>query len=97
MNNQNAEHFIGLDIGTSAVRCVVGMYDPNGSSMPSIIGHGQAANQGMRRGAVVHVDDVAEAIIKAVTEAERISGMQIKHATVNVNGSHVSGLNLHLS
>jgi len=93
MNNQNAEHFIGLDIGTSAVRCVVGMYDPNGSSMPSIIGHGQAANQGMRRGAVVHVDDVAEAIIKAVTEAERISGMQIKHATVNVNGSHVSGLN----
>lgn len=93
MNNQNAEHFIGLDIGTSVVRCVVGMYDPNGSSMPSIIGHGQAANQGMRRGAVVHVDDVAEAIIKAVTEAERISGMQIKHATVNVNGSHVSGLN----
>lgn len=93
MNNQNAEHFIGLDIGTSAVRCVVGMYDPNGSSMPSIIGHGQAMNQGMRRGAVVHVDDVAEAIIKAVTEAERISGMQIKHATVNVNGSHVSGLN----
>ncbi len=93
MNNQNVEHFIGLDIGTSAVRCVVGMYDPNGSSMPSIIGHGQAMNQGMRRGAVVHVDDVAEAVIKAITEAERISGMQIKHATVNVNGSHVSGLN----
>lgn len=93
MNGQNQEHFIGLDIGTSAVRCVVGMFDPNGSNMPSIIGHGQAENQGMRRGAVVHVDDVAEAIIKAVTEAERISGMPIKHATVNVNGSHVSGLN----
>ena len=87
------EHFIGLDIGTSAVRCVVGMFDPNGSSMPSIIGHGWAANQGMRRGTVVHVDDVAEAIVHAVTEAERISGTPIKHATVNVNGSHVSGLN----
>lgn len=93
MNGSNAEHFIGLDIGTSAVRCVVGMFDPNGSSMPSIIGHGHAPNQGMRRGAVVHVDDVAEAVIKAITEAERISGMPIKHATVNVNGSHVSGLN----
>jgi cell division protein FtsA len=87
------EHFIGLDIGTSNVRCVVGMFDPNGSNMPSIIGHGQAANQGMRRGTVVHVDDVAEAIIHAVTEAERISGTPIKHATVNVNGSHVSGMN----
>lgn len=91
--NGNTEHFIGLDIGTSSVRCVVGMFDPNGSNMPSIIGHGQAPNQGMRRGAVVHVDDVAEAIVHAVTEAERISGMSIKHATVNVNGSHVGGLN----
>lgn len=87
------EHFIGLDIGTSAVRCVVGMYDPNGSNGPSIIGHGSAINQGMRRGAVVHVDDVADAIVKAITEAERISGTTIKRATVNVNGSHVEGIN----
>ncbi|MBC7546756.1 cell division protein FtsA [Candidatus Saccharibacteria bacterium] len=87
------EHFIGLDIGTSAVRCVVGMYDPNGSNGPSIIGHGSAPNQGMRRGAVVHVDDVAEAIVRAVTEAERISGVAIKRATVNINGGHVEGIN----
>ena len=93
MNGQNTEHFIGLDIGTSAVRCVVGMFDPNGSNMPSIIGHGSAPNQGMRRGAVVHVDEVADAIVHAVTEAERIAGVTIKHATVNVNGSHVTGLN----
>jgi cell division protein FtsA len=87
------DYFIGLDIGTSTVRCVVGTFDPNGTNTPSIIGHGSSENQGMRRGAVVHVDEVADAIIKAVTEAERISGMQIKHATVNVNGSHVTGLN----
>jgi cell division protein FtsA len=87
------EQFIGLDIGTSKVRCVVGTFDPNGSSMPSIIGHGESPNQGMRRGAVVHIDDVADAIVHAVTEAERISGMKIDRATVNVNGSHVSGLN----
>jgi cell division protein FtsA len=93
MNNQNQDQFVGLDIGTSTVRCVVGSFDPNGSNLPSIIGHGSAPNQGMRRGAVVHVDEVADAIVKAVTEAERISGMSIKHATVNVNGSHVSGLN----
>lgn len=92
MHNQNQEHFVGLDIGTSHVRCVVGMLDPHGGNMPSIIGHGEAPNQGMRRGAIVHVDDVADAVVKAVTEAERISGMPIKHATVNVNGSHVTGI-----
>lgn len=87
------EYFVGLDIGTSKVRCVVGSFDPNGSNMPQIIGHGEFANQGMRRGAVVHADEVADAIVHAVTEAERISGMPIKQATVNVNGSHVTGIN----
>lgn len=93
MNSSNPEHFVGIDIGTSAVRCIVGMYDANGSNQPSIIGHGEAENQGMRRGAVVHVDEVAEAISKAVTEAERISGVPIRRATVNVNGAHVGGIN----
>ncbi len=47
----------------------------------------------MRRGNVVHIDDVAEAVVQALTEAERVSGMQIRGATVNVNGSHISGIN----
>lgn len=86
------DHFVGLDIGTSQVRCVVGMFDQNGSNMPSIIGHGSAPNQGMRRGTVVHAEEVSEAIVKAVTEAERISGVSIRQATVNVNGAHVEGI-----
>ncbi len=87
------EHFVGLDIGTDKVRCVIGMFDPSGNNIPSIIGHGSAKNRGMRRGSVIHADEVAEAVIKALTEAERISGIQIKNATVNVNGSHVEGIN----
>ncbi|HET6924379.1 MAG TPA: cell division protein FtsA [Candidatus Saccharimonadales bacterium] len=86
-------HFVGLDIGTSTVRCVVGMLDTSAGNKPSIIGHGSAPNQGMRKGVVVHVDDVAEAIVQAITEAERISGYRITQATVNVNGAHVSGIN----
>lgn len=85
--------FVGLDIGTSAVRCVVGMVDPNNPGKLSIVGHGHARNTGMRRGIVAHIDDVAEAIVQVLTEAERVSGMHIQGATVNVNGSHVNGVN----
>jgi len=85
--------FVGLDIGTSTVRCVVGTVDPNNAGKLSIVGHGSARNLGMRRGIVVHVEDAAEAIVHAITEAERVSGMRIQGATVNVNGSHVSGMN----
>lgn len=84
-------HFVGLDVGTSAVRCVVGMMNDD-SDLPSIIGHGSVPSFGMRRGVVVHPDDVANSITQAITEAERISGVQIKTATVNINGAHVSGL-----
>lgn len=92
MRDQSPTHFIGLDIGTQTVRCVVGMVDSNESGRASVIGHGSAPNLGMRKGTVVHVDDVVEAVIHAVTEAERLSGVQIQHATVNVSGPNVTGI-----
>ncbi len=93
MRETQASHYFGLDIGTSTVRCVVGMVDPNEPTKPSIVGHGSAPNLGMRKGVVVHLEDVAEAVVQAVTEAERVSGVHIRQATVNVNGAHVSGMN----
>lgn len=93
MRDQSPTQYIGLDIGTSAVRCIVGMADQADQNKISVIGHGSAPNQGMRKGVVVHVDDVVEAVIHAVTEAERVSGVQIQAATVNINGAHVSGMN----
>jgi cell division protein FtsA len=69
------------------------MLDASNPNKLSIIGHGSAPNTGMRKGVVVQVDEVTEAITAAISEAERISGVQIQGATVNVNGTHVSGLN----
>lgn len=93
MRDPAATHFVGLDIGTSRVRCVVGTRDQNDPNVISVIGHGSSQNLGMRKGVVMHIDDTAEAIVQAITEAERISGVRIDRATVNVNGAHVAGLN----
>lgn len=92
MRDSSVNHFVGLDVGTSTVRCIVGMMDPSGNGKLSIIGHGSAPNIGMRKGVVVHVDDTAEAIALALTESERISGVHINRATVNVNGIHIGGV-----
>jgi cell division protein FtsA len=93
MREADAQHFFGLDIGTSTVRCVVGMADATDPSKPSIIGHGSAPNLGMRKGIITHVDDVIDAVVHAITEAERVSGVHMQTATVNINGVHVSGMN----
>lgn len=93
MREQSLPHFVGLDIGTQTVRCVVGVIDEHNSSKVTVVGHGSAPNLGMRKGIIVHVDDVVDAVVHAVTEAERVSGVHIQKATVNVNGSHVLGIN----
>lgn len=86
-------HFVGLDIGTSTVRCVIGMFDSPEATTPSVIGYGSALNTGMRKGVVSHIEDVAGAIAQAVHEAERLSGVRISQATVNIGGAHVAGVN----
>lgn len=88
---EQAQYAVGLDIGTTTVRCVVGLMDPNAPN-PSIVGIGEAPSSGMRRGTVVNITNVAHAIDAALENAERMSGYEIHHATVNINGAHVAAM-----
>ncbi len=86
-----SNYAVGLDIGTTTVRCVVGHRD-EGAKSPTIIGVGEAPNSGMRKGVVVNLVTTAQAVDKALEEAERVSGHQIDGATISINGSHVLGM-----
>jgi cell division protein FtsA len=82
---------VGLDIGTSRVRCVIG--EPSEKGLMNIIGFGQAESRGLRRGIVTTTDAVTESVKKAVEEAERVSGQEVQMATVNLSGEHLRGEN----
>jgi cell division protein FtsA len=86
------EVYIGLDIGSTKVSCVVGLHE-EGAPSPSIIGVGTAATNGMRKGVVVDIEETVSSITAAVDEAERISGINIDRATVSIDGAHVESLN----
>lgn len=86
-----SRYAVGLDIGTTTVRCVVGHRD-EGAASPTIIGMGEAPNTGMRKGVVVNLVTTAQAVDKALEEAERVSGHQIDGATISINGNHVAGM-----
>lgn len=92
MNEHAPAYFVGVDIGTTGIRCVVGELHQE-TNNPSIIGFSEVPSAGMRKGNVAHVDEVARAISEAISETERIAGYQITSATINVNGSHVQGVN----
>lgn len=92
MTPKNEETFVGLDIGSSRVICVVGLHQQD-SPTPSIIGLGEASTSGLRRGMVVDVEETVSSITAALEEAERMSGIAIERATVSVDGAHVQSMN----
>ena len=84
-------HAVGLDIGTSRIRCVIG--EPSSDGKMNIVGIGEAESKGLRRGVVTSTEAAAEAIKKAVGEAERMSGVEVDAASVNLSGEHLRGEN----
>lgn len=84
--------YIGLDIGSTKVCCIVGLHEEE-SALPSVIGVGTAPTSGMRKGVVVDVEETVSSITAAVDEAERISGVAIDRATISIDGAHVASQN----
>ncbi|OGE79038.1 MAG: cell division protein FtsA [Candidatus Doudnabacteria bacterium RIFCSPHIGHO2_01_FULL_46_14] len=85
---------VGLDIGTSVIRVVVGKKENEGTA-PSIIGVGEAKASGIRRGVIVDIEEAVSSISKALEKAERMTGIPTEHAVVSVGGAHVVSLESH--
>jgi cell division protein FtsA len=86
--------FIGLDIGTSTIRVVVGKQESE-LGTPSIIGVGEATSAGIRRGVIVDIDEAVSAISEALEKAERMTGLTLDHAVVSVGGPQITSQESH--
>lgn len=80
---------VGLDIGTTEVRCLVGVRPTEDDKKFHVLGLGYATNEGMRGGVIVNYDEVVGAVDTAIRQAELNSGHKIEAVTVNVNGGHL--------
>lgn len=78
---------VSLDIGTSKVRAIIGEV-VNGTI--NIIGVGSADSEGIRKGAIVDIDQTVQSIRNAVEHAERMVGIQISEVYVGITGNHIS-------
>lgn len=77
---------VGIDVGTTNVIVIIGQIQ---EGMIQITGTGSAINSGMRRGAVVDVEETVSAISSAIEEAERSSGTQVGNCIASINGNQV--------
>ncbi len=83
--------YVGLDIGTTKVACVVA--EPDESGALKIVGVGHAPSDGLRRGVLVQMESTVESIRTAVAEAERMAGSPIREVTAGLAGDHVRSIN----
>jgi len=78
---------VGMDIGTSNIRVIVGEVATDGAI--NIIGVGTSPSEGIKKGIIIDLEQTVESISKAAAEAERMVGATIEAANVGIVGAHV--------
>ncbi|WML49338.1 cell division protein FtsA [Neobacillus sp. PS3-34] len=80
------EIYVSLDIGTSSVKVIIG--EMVNDSL-NIIGVGNVHSEGLRKGSIVDIDETVHSIKRAIEQAERMIGMEIRQVIVGISGNHV--------
>lgn len=82
-----------LDVGTWSVKVVVAEVPDGDPDVINVLGMGEARTVGARQGRVVNVPQVAEAVEKAVSDAELMSGIEVRRAHVSLSGGFLRSVN----
>ena len=79
---------VGLDIGSSKIRTVVGVVEDR-KNVVNVIGVGIAPSTGVRRGMVTDMDEAISNITTSLEDAERMTGEPIHRVFVGLSGPHI--------
>lgn len=90
--NEQPKIIAGLDIGHSKIAIVVGKAGDEGFSF---IGSAASPSQGLRRGAIINLESMTDAIRKAVQGAEAACGVKIDSVWTAISGSEIRSILSH--
>ena len=91
MRRTKPELVVGLDVGTTKICAVIAA--PRAGGGLDVVGVGAAPSRGLRRGVVVNIDSMVEAIKQAVAEAEQMAGAEVAAVYAGVAGGHIRSVN----
>jgi cell division protein FtsA len=87
MHMRKKQRVTVVDVGTTKVCCVIA--DATGNEL-EILGMGVSPNNGLRRGVIVDVEDVTQAIRSAVGEAEAQAGTSVSRCFISLSGDYLA-------
>jgi cell division protein FtsA len=81
---------MGLDIGSSWVRAVIGTVGTDGTIMVDSLC--ERPSEGVRGGAIVNIEQTIKTIASVISEAELQAGADIQQIIIGVGGNHIEGI-----
>lgn len=89
---EESKIIVGLDVGTSNVKAVIGEMRPDG--VVSVRGYGICPSKGVQKGGVVDLEAAVSSITRAIVEAEYISNdLSVLSVSLSISGSHIKQFN----
>ena len=90
-----SQHYVtGIDVGTYHVKVVISS-ETKESTVPQIIGTGYAESRGLRNGYIINESDVLRSVRNAVAQAEKASGVKVRHAYISMGGIGLDEIHAH--
>lgn len=81
---------MGLDIGSSWVRAVIGTVNKDGTVMVDSLC--ERPSEGVRFGAIVNIEQAIKSITSVISEAELQAGTDIQQIIIGIGGEHIEGI-----
>ncbi len=81
---------VGLDIGTSWTRCVIGSAGRDGQLMIESIA--ERPSEGVRSGTIVNIEQTLKVINAVISDAELQAGTEVTSVILGVGGDHIRGI-----
>ncbi|HRY60392.1 MAG TPA: cell division protein FtsA [Patescibacteria group bacterium] len=92
MGKNTKQTKVGVDIGNTRTVTIVMSSDHETGDL-TVLGYSNVAQNGMRKGMVVDIDETIASIAQSLEEAERMSGIPIERALVSIGGGQTSSAN----
>src|SRR5882672_6111094 len=90
---QATRTYVGLDIGTTKISCIIADANGDNGGGLRVVGVGNTPSEGLRRGVVVDLEKTVASIQRAVDEAVRMSGVPVKGVHAGIAGDHIRSIN----
>jgi cell division protein FtsA len=81
-----------VDLGTHKIAVLLCEIASSGLQ---VVGFGQAASRGVRRGVIVNIESAADAFREALDQAQKVAGREVEFLFASVSGAHIQALSSH--